>query len=238
MGLFHGGVPPWLVTWVAESTTIRRAIETGTFRGESALLLANRIGPCTSIEIDPVLAVRAQRRFESRSDITVVLGDSRDALPHVHTTVTGPVFYWLDGHWSGKQTGGEKNPCPVMAEIDAIHSRSDAASSVIAIDDARLFGMSQGADPTMQSWPRLGTVLQALERDGAHTFVADDVIVAVPDALVASFLSLHSASSLRQLTILGPLWPQIERLERRNVLRKRLRSHASKIRATISRASS
>lgn len=210
MGLFHAGVPPWLITWVVDCTPIRQTIETGTFQGDSAVLLADRIGRCISIEIDPALALRAQQRFADRADIEVVQGDSRRALPEAHATITGPVFYWLDGHWSGAETGGEDDPCPVMSEIDAIQARQNGAGSVIAIDDARMFGMSHSTDGSLSNWPHLSAVLRALERDGSQTFLADDVIVALPPDLVPSFLATHSSPDLRQRTILNPIWAEIQ----------------------------
>jgi hypothetical protein len=59
---------------------VREAIETGTFQGDSAALLARRFGRCTTIELDPTLAARATERFADDPTIDVLQGSSRDRL--------------------------------------------------------------------------------------------------------------------------------------------------------------
>ncbi|MEI7548264.1 MAG: hypothetical protein WCK21_09440 [Actinomycetota bacterium] len=231
MGSFHLGVPPWLVQWVKDHTEIRHAVETGTFQGESAALLAERLGQCTSIEISPMYAERARQRFADRSDITIVEGDSRRALGELCAELPAPAVFWLDGHWSGGDTGGGAAPCPVLEEIDAIIA-AGRSGDVIVVDDARLFGIGHDLDPDMQHYPRLITLLSHLEAAGGITYVLDDVVVCVPPELSRSFMMVHADPHLRQRLILATMWPDIERLgpPRRDArrllaaIRRRLRS--------------
>jgi hypothetical protein len=215
MGLFHSGVPPWLVEWASSQTGVRLAIETGTFSGGSAALLARQFGRCTTIELDPRLASTATKRFAGNPDVDVLHGSSRDLLPVLCAEMDQPAFFWLDGHWSGGTTAGADDPCPVMAELDAIAASPEPTDNVVAIDDARLFGYGQELDPTMRHWPSLVTVLERVEKIGLRTFCLDDVIVGIPDRHVQSFLSLGESASIRQRVILFPIWSAVERAAER-----------------------
>lgn len=217
MGMFHAGVPGWLLRWVASETSIRRSVETGTFRGDTTMALADAIGQCTSIEIEHGHAGRASARFAQRPDITILEGDSRSLLSSLSEPNQSPAFYWLDGHWSGEGTGGADSPCALLAEIDIICRHNGIADNVVAIDDARLFGMPHSLDPTMLHFPRLSTVLRRLDEHGAQSFVVDDVIVAVPASLAASFMTLHSLSEIRQNTAFYTIWPSIKRAQVRAI---------------------
>lgn len=86
-----------------------------------------------------------------------------------------PTLYWLDAHWSGLDTAGEENPCPVLDEIAAIPAHPD---DCLLIDDARLFAATREPD----RWPTLVRVIDALReaRPGAHITVLHDLILCVP----------------------------------------------------------
>jgi hypothetical protein len=86
-----------------------------------------------------------------------------------------PTLYWLDAHWSGLDTAGEENPCPVLDEIAAIPAHPD---DCLLIDDARLFAATREPD----RWPTLVRVIDALRRarPDAHVTVLHDLILCVP----------------------------------------------------------
>lgn len=123
LGLFHVGVPTWLLNSTIGCGSFATAVETGTFRGDSALALAGAFGSCITIERQPNLAERARERFlQSGAAIEVITGSSRDLLSEVCQSLKGPAFFWLDGHWSGGETAGKDDPCPLLAELHAINS--------------------------------------------------------------------------------------------------------------------
>ncbi len=86
-----------------------------------------------------------------------------------------PTLYWLDAHWSGLDTAGEENPCPVLDELAAIPAHP---ADCLLIDDARLFAATREPD----RWPTLVHVLDALReaRPAAHVTVLHDLILCVP----------------------------------------------------------
>jgi hypothetical protein len=49
-----------------------------------------------------------------------------------------PALFWLDGHYSGVDTGKDELDTPVSAELEAILG-SPVKGHVILIDDARCF---------------------------------------------------------------------------------------------------
>lgn len=194
MGFFYPGLPPYLVAW--GSTTLPDstvAVETGTFLGDSAEVLATAFGRCVTIEKSPELARQAQRRFQKRSEISVVPGSSRDHLPVVLTGLGSPPFVWLDAHWSGGNTAGADDPCPVLAEIAAL-AACFPGQAVVLIDDARIFGVADPDDNPNAHWPGLRVVLTALHDAGWVTFVIDDVIAGIPARHAASFAKLADTS--------------------------------------------
>ncbi len=192
MGLFFGGVPTWLVEW-SRTLGLDAAVETGTFRGDSADLLARSFGHCTTIELEPELARLAQERFAGRSDVSVLEGTSRLLLEQV---LQRPSFVWLDAHYSAAATAGADDPCPLLAELDVISKSGH--EHVVAIDDQRVFGVPA------PGWPSIPDILGRLS---GTVFLVDDVIVAVPEASAASF----PRSGFRQDTLLFSIWNEVQR---------------------------
>lgn len=207
MGIFHAGLPPWLLDW-AGNQGLHLAVESGTYLGDSADRLARTFGRCITIERDATLAAAATARFADRIDVVVRHGSSRDLLREIVGPLEDPAFFWLDAHWSAGATAGADDPCPLMAELDAIGSSRRPATHVVAVDDMRLFGFGHDLDPGMKHYPSLREVLNRLEQIGLATFVLDDVVVGVPRNLVDSFLALDG--DVRQRVMLFKHWPAIE----------------------------
>jgi hypothetical protein len=221
MGLFHFGLPPWLLDWAVDQGVVV-AVESGTFMGDSADLLGQRFGRCITIERDPALASAAAKRFTDRPDVEVRHGSSRSELADILAGLDGPVFFWLDAHWSGGVTAGADDPCPLIAELDAIASSPNPERHIVAVDDMRIFGFGFELDPRMEHHPRLSEILNRLERLGLSTFVLDDVIVGVPPTLAGSFLQLDG--DIRQRVPLFMHWSWITGVSSggRRSLRQRL----------------
>ena len=207
MGIFHAGLPPWLLEWGADQR-IGMAVESGTYLGDSADRLARAFGQCVTIERDATLAARASARFAGRTDVEVRQGSSREVLREIVGSLQEPAFFWLDAHWSAGITAGADDPCPLMAELDVIATSSHPGTHVVAVDDMRLFGFGHDLDPKMEHFPRLVEVLNRLEQMDLATFVLDDVVVAVPQARIESFLALDG--DVRQRVMLFDHWTEIE----------------------------
>lgn len=158
-------------------------METGTFRGDSTLLLTRLVPRVWTVELDADLYVRAKERLRHVGGVTVLHGSSASVLPELLPTVREPALFWLDGH--GGMVGIDDVPdgfgqCPLMDEIAAIDSFEFASDSVVLIDDARAF-FGPATHQRREDWPTFMEVADALRRNvDRHVTVLDDVIIAVP----------------------------------------------------------
>ncbi|MGI8791954.1 MAG: hypothetical protein ACR2H3_02040 [Acidimicrobiales bacterium] len=222
MGLFHAGLPDWLLTWV-KTQGYQSAVETGTYLGNSAARLASTLGQCTTIELSEKLAADATTRFAGDSTVTVLQGSSGDLLPELCAGLDEPTFFWLDGHWSGGVTAGDGQPCPLRDELAALAKSDLAGQHVVAVDDARLVGFPHSLDPHMESWPRLVEVLGSLEAMGLRTYLVDDVIVGVPAEKASSFEDLHARKGIRQQAPMSLAWTWFDRVSNTSAIKALLR---------------
>ncbi|MGA9664987.1 MAG: hypothetical protein WBQ69_00865 [Gallionella sp.] len=118
-------------------------VETGTFMGDTAALLALEAKEVYTIEPDKELFEKAMTRFKNNPKIHVIHGLSEQVLPSLLATLTGTVNFWLDGHYSGGITHQGPIDCPVREELSSIEKtwpRYDKAT--ILIDDIRCFDPS------------------------------------------------------------------------------------------------
>lgn len=122
-------------------------IETGTYLGDTVEAVRDTFKRVWSIEIDDQLFEDAVRRFAAYEHVTILHGDSAQMLPAVLAKETGPVAFWLDGHWSGGITARGETDTPIVAELRTILARV-GPDDVILIDDARDFGT--GDYPTIR----------------------------------------------------------------------------------------
>jgi hypothetical protein len=139
-----------------------------------------------TVELSDHYFANAQKELADLPNVATNHGSSPALL---RTLEAEPTLYWLDAHWSGLDTAGVENPCPVLDEITAIPA--DPADCLL-IDDARLFATT--AEP--KRWPTLVEVIDALRaaRPGAHVTVIHDLILCVPAAakdLVDEFGAAH-----------------------------------------------
>jgi hypothetical protein len=119
----------------AKKYSLTHFIETGTYLGDTCYLMSKRNMICTSIEIDPTLAQKAQRRFASNPNVKILEGNSAVLLPSILDATKEPALIWLDGHFSGGITSSGEVESPLIEELSAILKSSVALRSVIAIDD-------------------------------------------------------------------------------------------------------
>jgi hypothetical protein len=181
MGSVTFSIPFDLALALIDAEGLRYAVETGTYLGASALLLADVVEEVWSVELKPEILEQARDRTAGRSGIHLYEGYSPEVLPAMLAQVPGPALYWLDGH--GGTFGAGDVPanikeCPVLDELAAIEDHPHAARSVILIDDARaFFGPMLQHRP--EDWPTFVEVATALGT-GRYVTVLDDVIIGVP----------------------------------------------------------
>lgn len=127
-------------------------IETGTFLGDMLEALQYDFNTLYSCELVPFIHELATQRFEKNKNIKIFLGDSTYALPKMIAEVNAPAIFWLDGHYSGGDTGwSEVNAgCPIYDEIAAIFA--SPYEHTIIIDDARCFNGDEVGYPVLEDF--------------------------------------------------------------------------------------
>ena len=129
-------------------------IEVGTFKGVTTKRLSRLFDKVITIEIDEALFNHARQRCVGRNNIEFHLGDGAVLLPQI-VPRESELLLFLDGHFSGGETGHGDEPEPVLKELDLIAHHLGHASAVV-IDDFRLFGVEPG-------WPKKSEVFAKLE---------------------------------------------------------------------------
>ena len=181
MGQLRNGVPLDLARQLREATGITVAIETGTFRGASAVALAGLFDEVWTIELSADLHRAAVARHGADRRIHFLQGSSVDLLGQAASSTDRPALYWLDGHWSGAETAGVEFECPVLPEIDAIDASRYGADACILIDDAHLFLGPPPPPHRHEHWPTFMAVMDRLRLNHERfVTVLEDVIIAVP----------------------------------------------------------
>ncbi len=181
MGLIRSGPPTELMLELRRHYDVHDFIECGTFLGSTAAWAAGHFEHVTTVEYSRELYEQAAAQYGGLPNVTFVFGDSRSALRQVVPTLQRPAIFWLDSHWSGGNTYGENDECPLIDEIQVINA--SPCTHFAFIDDARMFTAPPPAPHRPEAWPTIDTVLTELKasQHAYYIVIFEDVIIAVPE---------------------------------------------------------
>lgn len=130
------------------------AVETGTFRGDRALLFADHFAAVHTVELSPTLFRKADERLAPYPHVQRHLGDSRTLVPELATVIRRPALWYLDAHWftlnrkrsragylRDQEAQIANTPLPLWDELEAIAARPYA--DIVVVDDVRDFGRNE-----------------------------------------------------------------------------------------------
>jgi hypothetical protein len=210
MGAVDFSIDTSLVEQLVEALPLSTFVETGTFEGEAVARVRPLFEEIHSIELADKYYAEAAARFADDVVVELHHGDSSDVLRDLRPSLENKsVLYWLDAHWCvADGTAGERSQCPLLEELQAIGSLN--SSSVILIDDARLFLATPSAPHEASEWPDLNSIVVRLQSLNAEheIMVVNDVIVFFPGSIRASVAGYARSSGvdwLAQLHHLGEL---------------------------------
>jgi hypothetical protein len=181
MGLVRMGPPLELLAQLKERYQITSFIETGTYRGDTAVWAASYFQRVLTVERSKVIYDETRDRHGMKhKNIDFLFGDSVSALKQLIGGLTGPSVFWLDAHWCGGYSSKEDGECPLLNEIETIHCSHQ--THFLFIDDARLFTSPPPEPLQIDQWPSIDQVIHALQSGHKDYYIVihEDVIMAVP----------------------------------------------------------
>src|SRR3954467_7553063 len=114
MGLIRMGAPMELMLELQHAFGVNLFVETGTYYGETSAWAAAHFAQVKTIEFAQSLYEQAQKRFQAVSEVQVIFGHSGIELGKLVPTLSAAAIFWLDSHWSGGETYGADDECPLM----------------------------------------------------------------------------------------------------------------------------
>lgn len=190
MGIVRMGPPTELIVKLQAAHNLRYFVETGTYLGQTAYWASQFFEQVVTIEFSQSLYEQAIAQYAHVPNLACRYGHTRDQLEQLVPQLEAPALFWLDAHWSGGETYGETDECPLLDEIETINQSK--FEHFILIDDARLFTAPPPPPHQIQQWPNITAILQALNAATGDRYIViiGDAIVAVPIAarvLVADY---------------------------------------------------
>jgi len=155
-------------------------VETGTYLGQTTAALSSRGWTVYSVEADAELYSRAVKKFSDTSNVSVSHGASESVLEDLLPTLSGPVNFWLDAHYSGSSTYGAGANSPIAGELSVIEKNLPSISPIcVLVDDLRCFNDDAGKYPSLNwlvDWATRNKLVWHIEHD---IFVAKSGDIAV-----------------------------------------------------------
>src|SRR6185312_5214214 len=134
MGEYHLRPPEDLIARMQRAVSLQFFVETGTYYGDTARWASERFARVWTTEFSEECYKGALERNGSLANVSFLYGDSRRLLPQILAELSGSALFWLDAHYSGNETYGASDECPLLEELAIVNQ--SAFENAIIIDDA------------------------------------------------------------------------------------------------------
>lgn len=166
---------------------ITHFVETGTFRGVTAIRAATVFDHVHTIELSEASYNNAKRRLKRNTNITCYHGNSPDVFSKL-LPLQGRILFYLDGHYSEGTTAKGESNTPILEELQVICDKG-VKDAVILIDDICLFQDSLAKEKNrgscLEGYPPLNVIVEALLKINSAYKVCfmGDTLLAFPDKM-------------------------------------------------------
>jgi hypothetical protein len=147
-----------LIKEVQSENNIKIFVETGTFIGNTLIGLHQSFKKLYSIELDKGIYRLAKKRLSDHANVEIIHGDSAKHLPKILNTISEPIIFWLDAHYSSGVTGLGELQTPVLRELKAIFDHP-IKKHFILIDDVKDFN-------GLNDYPTVNELLNFISKHG------------------------------------------------------------------------
>ena len=183
MGLINFGVPEEEIEFLKHIMKLDVFVEGGTYKGGTAKSMGEKFRKIFTIEKSDIMFEIAKENLKDTNNITLLKGDTREHLDSIIANNEN-ILFWLDAHWSGGDTYGEEDECPLIEELDIIFKYNK--NYVILIDDARLFLAPPPYPHNFNNWQSLTDIMKAIP-ESWELIEFEDVIYLFPKAINNEF---------------------------------------------------
>jgi hypothetical protein len=152
MGIVNFGIPEEETDFLKNNMGLDIFVEGGTYKGATAKNMSEKFNKVFTIEKSDVMFDLAKENLKNNKNIVMLKGDTREHLRNI-LEENDNILFWLDAHWSGGDTYGEVDECPLVEELEIIFEYDK--NYVILIDDARLFLAPPPSPHKIDNWPSL-----------------------------------------------------------------------------------
>jgi hypothetical protein len=128
-------------------------IETGTADGDSIFSMEPHFDKLYTIEVSEMYYNKTKNKYNGNK-IDFILGDSSVVFETLLPTIQTNTVFFLDGHWSGGNTGRSTKDVPLIEEITCIHELFQH-EAILIIDDFRLFGLDKSSGKLGEDWSQI-----------------------------------------------------------------------------------
>ena len=162
MGDVNFGAPDNEIEFLKKLLKLDVFVEGGTYKGGTAKKMSKNFKKVYTIEKSEVMYGIAKENLKESKNVTLLKGDTREHLPSI-IEANNNILFWLDAHWSGGNTYGENDECPLVEELELIFK--NMKNCVILIDDARLFLAPPPSPHNYKNWPSLTEIATVIPND-------------------------------------------------------------------------
>ena len=206
MGLINFGVPEDEIEFLKHIMKLDVFVEGGTYKGGTAKSMGKKFRKIFTIEKSDIMFEIAKENLKDTNNITLLKGDTREHLDSIIANNEN-ILFWLDAHWSGGDTYGEEDECPLIEELNIIFKYNK--NYVILIDDARLFLAPPPYPHNFNNWQSLTDIMKAIP-ESWELIEFEDVIYLFPKEINNEFKSfLQNIVTKQQQNNKNPLLQRI-----------------------------